>query len=116
MKIPLAFTLFGQRIVVTWRDDLIEKEGAGGLARMTRNEIELQNQNCASLKRPRSLSEKTFLHEMLHLIFHFLGEDELRDNEVLVDRMALLLHQALTTAEYEETEDGDKWYSPLMGG
>ena len=44
--------------------------------------------------------------ELLHRfnwMFYVLGEDELRKNEKLVDLIARCLHQALTTAVYEES-------------
>jgi len=41
------------------------------------------------------LHQQIFYHELLHWIFFFLGEEQLREHEKLIDQIANLLVQAL---------------------
>lgn len=97
--IPSSFYLFGQKIAVEWVDALIDGEDCTGLSVYRRNVIQLQKSN-SGIIRSASQLESTFLHELVHYIFFMLGKDDLRKDEVLVDTIAKLLHQAMTTAEY----------------
>ncbi|MBC8181494.1 hypothetical protein H8E88_10265 [candidate division KSB1 bacterium] len=99
MKIPKSFNIFGQKYNIKFDDHLIENDGDHGQARYRKNEIVLQKTNNI-IDRPQSQTEATYLHEMIHIIFHEIGEDELRDNEKLVVLMANTLHQILETSEY----------------
>jgi hypothetical protein len=49
--------------------------------------------------------EHTYLHELVHHVFYNGAEDDIEPplcyREALVDRVAGLLHQALTTAVYK---------------
>ena len=101
--IPSSFYLFGQKITVKMVDMLVENEDSTGLSLYRKNVIQLQKQN-AGISRPQSQMESTFLHELVHYIFFMLGKDDLRKDEVLVDNIAKLLHQAMTTTEYHITE------------
>ena len=97
-KIPTSFWLYGQKIHVTMVPDLIERENATGQSLYRRDVVEIQA-NSTSINRPRSHIEVTFLHELLHMIFYVMGEDDMRNNESMIDEMAKLLHQAFITAE-----------------
>ena len=99
-KIPSAFYLFGHRYEVQWRDDLCDKEEAVGQSNYRELRVELQRNNAVVTRKPSQI-ENTFLHELVHCIFWELRENELRSNEKLVQQIAALLHQALTTAEYD---------------
>lgn len=99
VRIPTAFSLAGQRIEVVWCDGLVDENDNVGEACYRRNQIRIQRQVDGVFERPVSQMEQTFLHELLHWIFYLLGEHELRRNEKLVDQVAWLLHQALTTGE-----------------
>ena len=99
-KIPASFWLYGQKISVVMVPDLIEQQNAVGEALYRHNIIRLQR-NTESVNRPPSQIYVTFFHEMLHMIFEVLGEDELRKNEKIIDSMAQLLHQAFITFEGE---------------
>ena len=101
--IPSSFYLFGQKITVEYVDTLVENEDATGLSLYRKNVIQLQKPN-AGIARPQVQIECTFLHELVHYVFFMLSKDDLRKDEVLVDTVAKLLHQALTTAEYEVTK------------
>src|SRR3990167_6632779 len=99
--IPFSFYLFGQKITVEWVDTLLESDDATGMALYRKNVIQLQKNNHGVI-RPQSQLESSFLHELMHYIFFMLHKDELRTDEELVDTIAKLLHQAMTTAEYEK--------------
>lgn len=45
--------------------------------------------------------EHTFLHEVLHMCLYHTEKADLNNNEGFVDLLAGLLHQALTTMEYD---------------
>lgn len=100
LRIPKAFKLFGQTIAVEWVHRLTEEQDAVGEARFRKNCIVLQ-QNNEEISRPQTQIEATFCHELVHWIFFMMDEDDLRKNEKLVDNFGRLLHQALTTMEYE---------------
>lgn len=104
MKIPKRFKLMGQTIEVVREQTMLETLDCNGEARYRLNQIAIQPNN-AGVHRPDSYWEQVFLHELMHWIFYQMHEPELRANEKIVDLVASLLHQALTTAEYEETED-----------
>ena len=99
--IPSSFWLFGQKITIEWIDMLVENEDATGLSLYRKNVIQIQKPNIG-ISRPQVQIECTFLHELMHYIFFMLSKDDLRKDEVLVDTIAKLLHQAFTTAEYKE--------------
>lgn len=44
------------------------------------------------------ITEQTFFHELIHLLFYMCGESELRMNERLVEVIAQFLYQAIMTA------------------
>jgi hypothetical protein len=43
--------------------------------------------------------EQSFLHELVHWIFHMMSAEKLRDDEVVVDLFTQFLYQALRTSE-----------------
>ena len=98
--IPSSLYLFGQKITVEWVDTLIENDSATGLSIYRKNVIQLQKNN-AGVVRPQQQIELTFLHELLHFVFFMLGKDDLRSDEEFIITVSGLLHQAMTTAEYE---------------
>jgi hypothetical protein len=117
-RIPNAFYLFGQRITVEWRDDLVDGTDCVGMTRLRKNTIELQKGDGPQIFRPRSQTEQTFWHELTHWILDLLGETELSGNEKLIDSIGSLLHQAVTTMEYGEDYGGEVRkvdYSRVMG-
>lgn len=101
MRIPISFMLFGEKITVEQCDALLENDDCVGQALYRKNKIQLQR-STPSIARPTTHIEVSFLHELVHWIFKVLEEDELRKNEKLVECVGKLLHQALTTAEYDE--------------
>ncbi len=49
----------------------------------------------------QSSLEHTFVHELLHHCFYLTEQSKMNDNEEFIDLLAGLIHQALTTMEYE---------------
>ncbi len=99
MKIPTSFMLHGQRVTVKFDDRLCDKHDHVGQARHRENRILLQSIN-PSFSRDNSQQEQWFCHELTHFILNHMSS-KLNDDESFVDSFAHLLHQALTTAEYE---------------
>ena len=104
MKIPKRFKLFGQSIEVEFDPTLNSERDWNGAASYRTNKIQLQPH---SIQTPRNDSQigQTFCHELVHHLLYAAnakeGEKWLHSDEVLVDLLGSLLHQALTTAEYE---------------
>jgi len=104
MKIPKRFKLFGQTIEVGFDPDLIDERDWCGSSSHRRNLIKLAP---PSITHPRSNAqiEATFCHEFVHQIFYAAGfkidGEYAHSNEDVVDIVGNLLHQALTTMEYE---------------
>jgi hypothetical protein len=101
MQIPKRFKLLGRTITVEYDPMLDSRHGLRGEARYTSDTIALQPTTDTFVRSPCHL-EQTFLHEMVHFILEGMNEHDLRGNEKFVDNFSALLHQALTTAEYEE--------------
>jgi hypothetical protein len=99
LPIPTSFWLYGQKITVRFDPFLSDTTDCVGESRYRINEIVLQP-HTEGIARLESKIEQTFLHEVMHFILQNLGEEELRSNEKLIDSMAQLLHQMLTTAHY----------------
>lgn len=95
MKIPTTFKLAGQTWNVVFDKDLLANEDEYGSCHEVTNTIRLQAEGVV----PRSRVEATFLHELLHAIFHELGQSSLSSDEKLVDSVSALLHQALAECE-----------------
>ena len=107
MKIPKSFKLAGQTIRVQFeskirgskRDNGSEVEVIG-LAEYDANRIRLQKTAGGKIM-PQDKIEQAFMHELIHHLLSVMGENKLSGNEKFVDTFASLLHQALTTMEYE---------------
>ncbi len=100
--IPTSFQLHGQTVTVRWDETLNSKDDARGLASFRGNEIRLQPRT-DSVPAINCDIEQAFCHEMVHWILHQM-DHKLNDNEAFVNLFANLLHQALTTAEYEKAQ------------
>lgn len=104
MKIPKSFKQFGQEIKIGYKKTLSDKHGSWGKCYYDINEIELQDNECAGIPLPTTKVEEIFCHELVHFILYYAGEQELRNNEQFVDVFSGLLHQALTTAVYDDED------------
>jgi hypothetical protein len=96
-KIPKKFKLMGHTINVEF-DNLLFKDQMQGEARYRLNKIVLQP---PTIENPydKTIILSTFYHELMHFIFQYLSEYELRDNEKLVNNIADLLTQYTLTKE-----------------
>jgi predicted SprT family Zn-dependent metalloprotease len=106
MKIPKSFQLLNRTITITYDTELIYASDNKGLSRYRFNDIVLQP---ASETCPISDIEQTFYHELTHWLLWFAGamykgKEEhcnMHRDEDFVDLLSCLLHQALSTMEYE---------------
>lgn len=108
MNIPKRFKLLGHTIDVADNERLSFERNWTGAACYEECRIELmpisERYPAHSTKR-----EQTFCHELSHFLLYYagaainheLGGKYAHQNEELVDLLGSLLHQALTTMEYE---------------
>ncbi|MFZ4856159.1 MAG: hypothetical protein ACOYL3_07155 [Desulfuromonadaceae bacterium] len=109
MRIPKRFKLLGHTIEVVENKRLAHERNWNGAACYDECRIELLP---VSDQHPHATTrlEQTFCHEFLHFLLYYGGgaiNHELsgkyaHQNEELVDLLGNLLHQALTTMEYED--------------
>jgi predicted SprT family Zn-dependent metalloprotease len=104
-RVPKRFKLLGQTItVVSDINMFIEKLDVVAFACYRTNEIQL---NPAMMYKNQEQNEHAFLHELVHFILYhaqsaYKNKDSyMHQDEDFVDLTANLLHQALTTMEYE---------------
>ena len=100
MRIPKSFMLFGETITVEYNDEMRDAEDKDGYACYRKNKILLDKRCTVATQEYR---EHIFCHELVHWLMFRSGEkfEALNGDEDAVDRLALLLHQALTTMEYD---------------
>ena len=104
MQIPKRFKLHGQTIEVKEDPNLLDSHDWNGAASYRRGEISILPSSPTSPRKPGQI-EQTFCHELVHHLFYAAnakaGDNWLHKDEEMVDLIASLLHQAITTAEYE---------------
>lgn len=106
--IPSSFQLFGKTINIRPDFSMYKANGAMGLAKPHECEILLLPDNDLI---PRSSADLfgTYLHEVVHLVFHAIGEDGLSANETTVNLLGTCLAQVFMSAEYYDPEiDGEE--------
>ena len=113
MKIPKHFKLMGQTIQVVFSpSDFIEKDGYYGFSAYRQNQIQLRP-SVPTLPLTDEQIGQTFCHELMHFIiynegFNYKGiEDYMHQEEAFIDLCGHLLHQALTTMEYESVSNAE---------
>jgi len=99
MQIPKSFNLFGQVITVEYRKSMFKTHKACGLWIPTENKILLQ-ESTKYYPTTQLQIEQTFIHEAIHACLELLGYTDLNADEKLVDNLAALLHQMLSTQKY----------------
>lgn len=107
LPIPNRFKLLGQTIEVKYNPKLLTENDFQGAASYRRNEIEIMPDSEANPRRQDQI-EHTFCHELMHHILFYAGctyrgnnPDNMHQDERFVDTVAGLLHQALTTQEFD---------------
>ena len=107
MKIPTRFRLFGQTITVCFDPEkFIENDDIYGACSYRRNEIQLRP---STKTRPLSSEQiaQTFWHELTHFVLYHAGaaysgkSNYMHQDEGFVDLVGSLLHQAVSTFEFE---------------
>ena len=101
MKIPKSFKLMGKTIQVEFDKQLNFKQDWYGAAVYRQDIIKLQS-DCKEWPLSRSKIEQSFLHELTHWILYMCQKDKLNHDESFIDLFSGLLHQALTTMEYDK--------------
>lgn len=106
MKIPVRFKLLGHTIEVSNDNQRYFDKGSFGACCYEGKWIKLVQPSEHHPITQGSL-EHTFCHELTHMLLYYAdaaANVNLRDNEGFVDLLAGLLHQALTTMEYDGVE------------
>lgn len=106
-RIPSRFKLFGQTIEVSHSfQSFVENPEASGFASYRTGTIEI-NPNPALYGKPHQ-KEQTFYHELMHFILYHAGSSykgdyhtRMHKDEEFVDLCGNLLHQAISTFEYD---------------
>lgn len=100
MKIPTRFKLLGHTIEVKKDDEMFFHKQSYGQCCFEGKWIKLVH---PAPKHPvtQTSLEHTFIHELVHLCLYHTEQSQLNDNERFVDSLAGLLHQTLTTMEFE---------------
>lgn len=109
MRIPKRFKLMGHTIEVIYdARHFIERDAKVAFASYRLNQIQMRPVTEAD---PRTEEQQghDFYHELMHFIFYFAGaayhpakQEYMHQDEGFVDLTAGLLHQALTTMQYED--------------
>jgi predicted SprT family Zn-dependent metalloprotease len=100
IQIPKQFNLLGHTIKVNVTPNFRLIDGNLGEANYSEGSINLQG-NTKEFPVSKEMLEHTYLHEVIHFVLYFMGNEELREDEGFVDLFAGLLHQALQTQKGE---------------
>lgn len=95
--IPEKFKLNGETIVVIVDDSYCQQEKCLGEADFTEKLITLASV-CNGKKVTKKEREKTFFHELVHMVLNSMGRERLKWDEGFVDDFANKLY------EYEKTK------------
>ena len=104
ITIPKRFSILGYTVTGEPTTKLRLANGAVGMADYDHLRILLQ-ENTIEYPRIRANVEQTYLHEVLHWIFHCAHRYDLGEDEDLIDVLAGLLHQVLVTGKGEAKID-----------
>ena len=100
MKIPKRFKLLGHTVEVKDEPAGHYEKGRHGACNFEAKWIKITPRS-DSHPVTQSSVEHTFIHELVHMCIYHTEQHQLNDNEGFIDSLAGLIHQALTTAEYE---------------
>lgn len=99
-RIPKRFKILGHTVEVAEEPGMFFHRG-----RFAECSLEGKTINLAPLSPhhpvTRGSVEHSFLHEVVHFLLYHTEQAKLGDNEAFVDLLAGLLHQVLTTMEFE---------------
>lgn len=118
INIPKNFTLLGHKYTIRLEDDLFEKENCYGTADEDLKLIRLQNlgrvfkkyeEDGATREVVLDITEETlaetFFHEVIHIIFDAMGEENLSENEKLVNIMGKAMLEIYLSSVYEKDSE-----------
>ena len=100
IQIPKSFKLHGITYRVVIKDDHSSRTDNLGTASYRFDDITLQSV-VPGAPMSSERQAQVFFHELVHHILREMGSKK-RDDERFVDLFASLLHQALSSASYEE--------------
>lgn len=103
MLIPRSFALLGHSVQVEFDARLQQDHDNCGEAHYRTNMIKLLPAEGSYPDRPQSKVEHDFCHELVHFLLYYAECSDiagLYKNELVVDRIAGLLHQVLSTMDY----------------
>lgn len=100
MQIPKRFKLLGHTIEVKEEPEGMFEKNRYGCANYEGKWIKLVPKGPQHPVTQSSL-EHTFMHELVHMCIYHTEQGQLNDNEGFIDALSGLLHQALTTQEFE---------------
>lgn len=103
MKIPKRFKLLGSTITVIDNPKLLISHNWAGCTDYNNHTIEMVPTSEA-FDVCNTKIQQTFCHELMHFLLYYGGgvvDGNLHQNEDLVELLGCLLHQALTTMEYD---------------
>jgi hypothetical protein len=92
LNLPSSFMIAGIPVKVYLDPKLFEREGCIGKTNYAEQSITLD----PTLTYAETI-EQTFLHEVCHWIFHIIGREDINDDDPLIDMMAHLLYQVMST-------------------
>ena len=95
--------MLGQTIEVRFDKSLSEDSDCRGMSKVRENLIILQI-DTEQYRVPDTQLEQTFFHELVHTILDNMNEYKLSKNEKFIEVFSGILHQALTTFEYEDDD------------
>lgn len=117
LNIPKNFTLLGHKYTVVIKKDLFETEACYGNADEDLKLIQLQDvgvvtrkyeENGKTVETVMTITEQmvieTFFHEVMHIIFDAMGEEELSENEKLVNILGKAWLEIYLSSTYHEKD------------
>ena len=89
MNIPKKFKVGGTVYEIVYKDMVDNEEEYRGCANFREQRIEIKNGLA------KEYAERTFLHEVIHLITNFLSIEWGKNDELWTESMANVLHQII---------------------
>ncbi len=99
ITIPLEFQLGGFRIVIEFNNEYCAEEKALGLADFTEKTITLCTIN-KNKRLKKSEINKTYYHELAHMLLDSMGKERLKWDEVFVEKLGLALYEYHRSVKY----------------
>jgi hypothetical protein len=99
INIPYEFKLNGKIVTVEFDDEYCQEEGLLGEADFTEKTITLTTKE-EGKRLPKSEVDKTFYHELTHLILDAANRHQLKWNEEFVDAISLLFYEFERTKKF----------------